>query len=197
VRHWDGSVIEFDRCFGAEAVPIAAKGTTYFATNGVELMTSNAERVGAVLRFRSGMMVMAGALTLCAPGSATRSYAISAWLTDMELQRFSNATVDGRYANGKSFTEHYGSNGRLNYVEQAMTLGGHWSITQGTLCTIYDFDVSGGCYRVMRVDTNCYEFYFTSRTEQTAPGPADGKPRWTARGAIQGQPSACKDEPSV
>jgi len=134
---------------------------------------------------------------ICAPGLATRSFAISAWLTDTELQRFSNATIDGRYVNGKPFTEHYGSNGRLNYVERGMTLGGHWSITQGTLCTIYDLDETGGCYRVMRVDTNCYEFYFVSRTEEAAPGPSDGKPRWTARGAIQGQPSACKDEPSV
>ncbi|MFT3732670.1 MAG: hypothetical protein QM780_14825 [Hyphomicrobium sp.] len=138
-----------------------------------------------------------GAALLCAPELASRSDAISAWLNDAELQRFSNATIDGRYANGKPFTEHYASNGRLNYVERDMTLGGHWSITQGTLCTIYDYDETGGCYRVMRVDTNCYEFYFVSRTEQAAPGPSDGKPRWTARGAIQGQSSACRDEPAV
>jgi hypothetical protein len=143
------------------------------------------------------MAVAAGALMLSAPGLASRSSAISAWLNDSELQRFSNATIDGRYANSKPFTESYGSDGRLHYVERGMTLGGHWSITQGTLCTIYDLDETGGCYRVMRVDTNCYEFYFVSRTEEAAPGPNDGKPRWTARGAIQGQASACKDSPSV
>lgn len=127
----------------------------------------------------------------------TPAFAISAWLSDAELQRFSNATIDGRYANGKPFTEHYGSDGRLHYVERGMTLGGHWSITQGSLCTIYDYDETGGCYRVMRVDTNCYEFYFVSRTEATVPRSEDGKPRWTARGAIQGQASACREEPSV
>ncbi len=152
---------------------------------------------GVVYLSRMVMVFAVGSLILCAPWLSSRSPAISAWLNDAELQRFSNATIDGRYANGKPFTEHYGSNGRLNYVEQTMTLGGHWSITQGTLCTIYDVDVTGGCYRVMRVDTNCYEFYFVSRTEEQAPGPNDGKPRWTARGAIQGQPSACKDEPAV
>lgn len=124
--------------------------------------------------------------------------AMSAWLDDAEiLARFKDATIDGRYASGKPFTERYGSDGRLQYDEQGVTLGGHWSVTQGTLCTIYDYDATGGCYRVIRVDQNCYEFYFVSRTEEAAPGPSGGKPRWTARGAVQGKASACKDEPSV
>ncbi|HML27845.1 MAG TPA: hypothetical protein PKE16_03220 [Hyphomicrobium sp.] len=138
-----------------------------------------------------------GLFGICAPVAMPSAFSISAWLGDSELQRFSNATIDGRYANGKPFTEHYGSDGRLSYVEHGMTLGGHWSITQGTLCTIYDYDETGGCYRVMRVDTNCYEFYFVSRTEASVPRSEDGKPRWTARGAIQGQASACRDEPAV
>lgn len=134
-----------------------------------------------------------GVLLFVAP-----ALAMSSWLSDQELlDSFKNATIDGRYASGKPFTEHYAANGRLMYSEHNLTLGGHWSVTEGALCTIYDYDVSGGCYRVARVDTNCYEFYFVSRTEEAAPGPPDGKPRWTARGALQGQPSACKDEPSV
>jgi len=121
-----------------------------------------------------------------------------AWLSDAEImQRFNNATIDGRYASGKAFTERYGNDGHLIYSERGVTLGGHWSVTEGTLCTIYDNDVSGGCYRVSRVAPNCYEFYFVSRTEEAAPGPNDGTPRWTARGAVQGQASSCKDEPSV
>jgi hypothetical protein len=120
------------------------------------------------------------------------------WLTaDEIMQQFNDATVDGRYASGKAFTERYSAGGQLTYTEHGLTLGGHWSITDGTLCTIYDYDASGGCYRVTRVDTNCYEFYFASRTEEAAPGAPGSKPRWTARGALQGKASACKDEPSV
>ena len=103
------------------------------------------------------------------------------------VQRFGGATIDGRYASGKAFTERYEPDGRLTYTEHSLTLGGHWSVTEGTLCTIYDGDASGGCYRVARVAPNCYEFYFVSRTEDAAPGPPDGIPRWTARGAVQGQ----------
>jgi hypothetical protein len=129
---------------------------------------------------------------------ALPSLAMSAWLDDADiLAEFKGAIIDGRYASGKPFTERYGLDGRLEYVERGVTLGGHWSVTQGTLCTIYDYDATGGCYRVIRVDHNCYEFYFVSRTEEAAPGPSDVKPRWTARGAVQGKSSACKDEPSV
>jgi hypothetical protein len=79
------------------------------------------------------------------------------WLTQTEiLQQFNGATIDGRYASGKAFTERYAVDGRLFYREARLTLGGHWSVTGGTLCTIYDFDASGGCYRVARVDTNCF-----------------------------------------
>ena len=120
------------------------------------------------------------------------------WLDDGEiLSQFKNATIDGRYASGKAFTEQYAADGRVTYREPGTRLAGHWSVTEGTLCTIYDGDASGGCYRVARVDSNCYEFYFVSRTEAAAPGPPDGKPAWTARGAVQGQASACHDQPGV
>jgi hypothetical protein len=120
------------------------------------------------------------------------------WLSGTEIvAQFKGATIDGRYASGKAFTEQYAADGRVIYKEPNATFGGHWSVTEGTLCTIYEGDASGGCYRVARVDTNCYEFYFVSRTEAAAPGPPDGKPAWTARGALQGQASACRDQPSV
>lgn len=132
-----------------------------------------------------------GALLLARPAGADGS-----WLSDDELlKHFKNATIDGRYASGKAFTESYRVDGSLNYVEPGVTLGGHWSVREGTFCTIYSGDAAGGCYRVSRVGPNCFEFYFASRTEESAPG--DGKPRWTARGAIQGAPTACRDEPAV
>jgi hypothetical protein len=138
------------------------------------------------------------ALMVCGLAAAPASAVQSRWLSGDEiLAQFKDATIDGRYASGKAFTERYGADGRLAYTEASMTLGGHWSVTEGTLCTIYEFDASGGCYRVAHVDTNCYEFYFVSRTEAAAPGPPDGKPAWTARGALQGKASACRDAPSV
>ncbi|WP_246317227.1 hypothetical protein [Hyphomicrobium methylovorum] len=139
------------------------------------------------------------ALALVGAGLSQRAQAVqTVWLTDSEItEHFADTTIDGRYASGRAFTERYDRDGRLTYIERGVTMTGHWSATEGTLCTIYQSDASGGCYRVARVDTNCFEFYFVSRTEEAAPGPPGGKPRWTARGAIQGRPSACRDEPSV
>jgi len=140
---------------------------------------------------------LALSFTAAAPVLAVQSR--PKWLSGPEIMaQFKGTTIDGRYASGKAFTERYAADGRLSYTEPGLALGGHWSVTEGTLCTIYDYDATGGCYRVARVDANCYEFYFVSRTEAAAPGPpGGGKPSWTARGALQGKPSACRDAPSV
>lgn len=150
---------------------------------------------GELLKFRF-VAALAAALTLW----ATLASALTEprWMSDGDiLERFRDATIEGRYADGRSFTERYAANFRVTYAEASHTLGGHWSVTQGTLCTIYDYEPTGGCYRVSQVDENCYEFYFVSRTEDSAPGTDGTVPSWTARGAIQGRPSACRDTPSV
>jgi hypothetical protein len=140
-----------------------------------------------------GLFMVLGLFLQVAP-----SPAMSTWMSDDELSaRFDGATLDGQYADGRAFTERYDRDGSVKYTERGLTLGGSWSITEGTLCTIYDRDASGGCYRVSQVGPNCYEFYFVSRTEAEAPGPREGKPLWTARGAVQGRPGSCKTVPSV
>ena len=121
-----------------------------------------------------------------------------AWLTHAEIETaLGGKSIEGRYASGRAFTERYLPNGQLEYAERGRVAGGHWSVTSGTLCTIYDDDLSGGCYRVVRASENCFEFYFVSRTEALAPGPVDVHPAWTARGAVEGQPSACREGANV
>lgn len=106
-------------------------------------------------------------------------------------------TIEGRYANGRSFIEHYQADGSVEYIEGAQSIGGHWSVTAGTLCTIYDTDPTGGCFRVSRVGANCFEFYFTARSEAAAPGPEGSKPTWTARGSVPGEGARCGDGADV
>ncbi len=150
------------------------------------------------MRLKDIALLAAFGVAVSAAGPLAAVPSRPVWLDDGEiLSQFKNETIDGRYANGKAFTESYAADGRITYKEPGVTLAGRWSVTEGTLCTIYDGDASGGCYRVARVARNCFEFYFVSRTEAAAPGPPDGKPAWTARGSVQGQASACHDEPSV
>jgi hypothetical protein len=108
---------------------------------------------------------------------------------------FGGQSIDGHYANGKTFTESYGNDGRIEYREHGLTHRGRWSVEAGTFCTIYDTDPTGGCYRVRQVGGNCFEFYFVARTEAEALRP--GVPSWTARAWLKGSPSSCKDGATV
>jgi hypothetical protein len=120
------------------------------------------------------------------------------WLPGRDIaQALGGKTLEGRYANGRAFTERYLDGGRIEYFDNGATLGGRWSIQAGTLCTIYDTDPAGGCFRVSRSGTNCFEFYFVARTEDAAPGPQGSQPSWTARGSVSGEPNTCHDGANV
>lgn len=120
------------------------------------------------------------------------------WLSDGEIETsLKGQMLEGVYADGRHFTETYGADGRVEYVEDGEVMHGHWSVTSGTLCTIYESDPSGGCFRVVPSGRNCFEFYFVSRTEAQAPGLPGTRPDWTARGMIGGKAESCPDHSSV
>ena len=136
-------------------------------------------------------------LALSAP-AALAADAAALWLPSEGIARaLTGKTIEGRYANGRAFTERYLADGHLEYLEDGETIGGHWSVTAGTLCTIYDTDPTGGCFRVTKAGANCFEFYFAARTEAAAPGPEGSVPAWTARGSVSGEPEACHDGANV
>lgn len=142
--------------------------------------------------FRSGLVA---ALTTVIPFGAIAETP-PVWLQDAEIaSALTGKTIDGRYASGRSFSERYNTDGRVQYMEDGASIGGRWSVTAGTLCTIYDADPAGGCFRVARVSANCFEFFFATRTEEAAPG--GPTPQWTARGSVNGEASACQDAESV
>lgn len=120
------------------------------------------------------------------------------WMAEPELRTvFAGKQIDGHYENGKVFQERYLANGRLEYSEAERRTGGRWSVQSGTFCTIYDTDPAGGCFRVHRVGSNCFEFYFVARTEDEAARPERRTPDWTARGWVSDQPSTCTEGANV
>lgn len=121
------------------------------------------------------------------------------WLKADEMSSaLAGKTLEGRYLSGRAFTERYGADGRLEYSEPGgVTVAGHWSITAGTFCTIYDGDTSGGCFLVARVGRNCFEFFFATRTEEDAQRRRTDEPSWTARGSIAGEETSCHDTSDV
>lgn len=140
---------------------------------------------------RVAALALAVLLSISAPVISAQD----AWMSDAELvAQFHDTTIEGNYPTGRSFSESYQSDGRVDYKEPNINMRGYWSVTSGTLCTIYDADPAGGCFRVARVGENCFEFHFASRTEDAVPGSADGKAEWTARAWVRGKPSACPSD---
>lgn len=121
-----------------------------------------------------------------------------AWMGEGELSStFSGSTINGHYADGRTFTERYFDDRALAYSEGPREATGHWSVISGTFCTIYSGDPSGGCFRVAQIGNNCFEFYFVARTEEQVRRNDDGKPGWTARAWISDRPATCKEDPIV
>jgi hypothetical protein len=106
------------------------------------------------------------------------------WLGEAEIESvIKGHTLEGMYASERRFTERYLEGGALEYQEGDVLIHGHWSVKAGTLCTIYDTDPTGGCFRVSASAPNGLEFYFVSRSEEAAPGPPGVTPDWGRRGA--------------
>lgn len=114
------------------------------------------------------------------------------WMSEADIKAsLGGHAIDGHYRSGRTFSESYTADGRLQYRDDLRTSGGRWSLTNGTFCTIYDTDPSGGCFRVKRSGSNCFEFYFVARTEEQAKTPRD--PDWTARGWLADRKNTCVD----
>jgi len=119
-----------------------------------------------------------------------------AWMSESDIRAaLGGHNIAGHYRTGHAFTEAYRSDGSLEYKDDDRQSGGHWSVRNGAFCTIYSDDPSGGCFRVKRNGSNCFEFYFVSRTEEGTARPDE--PSWTARGWIEGIKGTCVDGSNV
>lgn len=128
----------------------------------------------------------------------TQAWSFERWMgADQIKGAFAGQDVAGYYVDGTTFTESYGSDGRIDYRETNRRMSGSWSVVSDTFCTIYDTSPTGGCYRVHQTSANCYEFYFVARDEREAAAPDPKQPSWTARGWRRSQPSTCADAPVV
>jgi hypothetical protein len=119
------------------------------------------------------------------------------WMSEADLKTtFGGAEIDGHYSTGAPFTEKYMDGGRLEYTERGLLMGGRWSVQTNQFCTIYDRNMSGGCFQVKRAGVNCYEFYFIARTEEKAKFKPD-EPSWTAQAWRKDKPGSCKEQQTV
>ena len=111
------------------------------------------------------------------------------------ITAFEGKTVSGAYASGLAVSETYALGGGISYWDPNSTTTGKWSVVNNLLCTFYD-NMEGGCFRIERLSQNCFDYFALADSEEEALNPS-GKPRYTARAAIDGAPSTCPDELAV
>lgn len=149
------------------------------------------------LRFSHPRFWLFAAVVTAWPAGAPAS---GFWMKDAELRAsFAGSTIDGQYADRRTFRESYSAAGSIEYHEQPTNKHwtGHWSVVRDRFCTIYDNFGTGGCFRVRRVSLNCFEFYFDTRTEEEARRSTLRNPKWTARAWLIDHTSTCEERPMV
>ncbi len=106
-------------------------------------------------------------------------------------------TLKGAYADGTPVRETYAVGGKIpDYLDARQSATGTWSVVNNQLCTFYDADMAGGCFRVEKIGVNCFDYFAVASSVEEALAPTE-KPRYTARAHIDGLPDTCPDELSV
>jgi hypothetical protein len=106
-------------------------------------------------------------------------------------------TLKGVYADGTPVRESYAVGGKIpDYLDSRQSATGTWSVVNNQLCTFYNADMAGGCFRVEMIGTNCFDYFAIASSVEEALKPT-AKPRYTARASIEGLPDTCPDELSV
>lgn len=111
------------------------------------------------------------------------------------IAAFEGKTVTGAYHDGLAFRESYLSGGKIDYWDPRAASAGNWSVVNNLFCTFYTSMV-GGCFSVIQVSANCFDFYAAADNEQQALEDTL-RADYTARGAIQGTASTCPDDLQV
>jgi hypothetical protein len=133
---------------------------------------------------------------------ASHARAGHGWMSEESMRgAFIGKTLDGYYADGRGWTETYGSDGRLDYRDTARSGPGFWYFRDEVFCTFYDpgHDISGGCFTAVQVSGNCYEFYLAGFSEREVGKEIPQGPvgRWVARASRRGETPTCEAQPTV
>lgn len=108
------------------------------------------------------------------------------------IAAFEGKTVAGAYVDGLAVKETYAVGGSITYWDPRGEDTGTWSVMNNLFCTFYS-SMAGGCFRIVQVSGNCFDFYAMTTTPEEALAPKD-KPAYTARASVQGAASTCPDE---
>ena len=119
------------------------------------------------------------------------------WLTSDAIRgTFSGKGLGGQYPNGNPWSESIFQNGTTDYREGQKRWFGQWWVKDREFCFSYPPPGLGGCFRVVRISTNCFELYEFSSVTAKADEPPDIADLWNGRMWLASQPTTCEERPS-
>jgi hypothetical protein len=68
-------------------------------------------------------------------------------------------SFSGVYGDNSTWSETYLVDGDLRYSDPEITSSGAWRVLNDRLCTLYQADIEGGCFLVIKRSDNCLDFY--------------------------------------
>ncbi len=123
---------------------------------------------------------------------------VAGWMqADAIRSEFSGQSLAGVYPGGRMWSEDIAADGTTEYREAGIRRPGQWWTTALEFCFSYPEPGVGGCFRVTKVSTNCYELYDYSSEFGRAEAPPLQKGAWNGRMWRTQAPHTCELSPSV
>ena len=150
------------------------------------------------LRWIAGSVLACVAWTCIAAAAAlAQARPRGGWMSEDAIrQEFTDRLLNGVYPNTNPWSEHMFANGTTDYREGDKHWSGQWWTEDRAFCFSYPPPGIGGCFRVVRLGTNCYELYETG----DAIGRSEGRPEdanlWNGRMWVADRPATCDEQPT-
>lgn len=120
------------------------------------------------------------------------------WMSKDEiLSAFVDRQLGGIYPSKKPWRELIRRDGTSDYEEAEERRAGTWWLDGDQFCFRYQTPESGGCFRVARLGTNCYELYATDRTLPDGGRGPGADLAWNGRMWREDVPATCEEKPTV
>lgn len=120
------------------------------------------------------------------------------WMSEAAIRaELTNRKLAGQYPNGIRWSEVIHTDGTTDYEEAGIRSRGRWTLSGSVFCFKYDTPLAGGCFRMIKVGSNCYELYVERNFLEPPPVSRDREQvAWNGRMWRAAEKDTCSNEVS-
>lgn len=120
------------------------------------------------------------------------------WMTEAAIRaELIDRKLAGEYPSGVLWAEEIKGDGTSDYAEGGIRSRGRWTLSESLFCFRYDAPLAGGCFRMIKLGTNCYELYVERDFAVPLPAPRGIGVAWNGRMWRTTEKATCEEKPSV